>query len=78
MAGAEAGVEGWSSEEAWMTMGSVWPQGSGHRDGRCTGFGGVWAQLCLPQVHVLKPWPPLPQNVTKCGDKAVREVNELK
>lgn len=34
----------------------------------------VWAELCLPQTHMLKPKPPVPQNVTILGDGVFTEI----
>lgn len=38
----------------------------------------LWAELCPPEIHVLKPQASAPQNVTVLGGRAFKEVMKFK
>lgn len=76
--GAEVGVEGRIGEEFGMTMGGVCARGAAITGWRMHRLGCCRAQLCPPPKSCADAWLPVPQSVTKCKDKAFREVNKVK
>ena len=44
-------------------------------DGTGGEFPRLWAELCWPKIHMVKSWPPVPQNVTIFGDKCFKDVS---
>jgi hypothetical protein len=38
----------------------------------------IWEELCVPQIHVLKAEPPVPEVVIALGDRAFQKVLKIK